>query len=492
MKHIKTLLTVATVFTIMFSCSKNDDNSNNDIPSFVRFNFLANSNNEPLEYPEVSSAIIPSVSYKNKSVNTLKVPVTLTSYTLENEVIVNYSVASSSNEDLFTINPINQVSFLNNQLTDTIYINFNKRWSSEESIILNLESVSVPSINLGNLNSNETNTEFTINLEPITTTYTFLENRIEITGTAGERIDFTVNFPNGYLPSEIETLDIFKFLNGFDYSIEPLDIGENTSTINYRITLNESIENDDVLYQTIITLIDSENYTTTGNSTLQIVKPIKSDRDINVNIAANFYNLSNSFYRTYVEHWNDFNEDGECAWQSTFAFTYPIVVESTNPNAVLYSDNGTADPLDDIYHHAFQIGFDSPIATTTTNAFNLKRYFSNESTSRANSPGFNTTPAIEFFPENGTSTTNGSILIIPQFLTISNKSDESFSFAISGEGTYEEVSPGTFELQFQLNLTNEAIFGGTITSEYRLYNTSSYTDPQDLTTNNCITEYILE
>jgi len=491
MTHTKTILAIATVFAILFSCSKNDDNAVNDVPSFVRFNFLTNSNNEPLAYPQVSSAIIPSINYVNTSVNTLKVPVTLTSYALENEVTVNYSVTSSSNEDLFTISPVNQVSFKNNQLTDTIYINFNKRWLGTESIVLNLESVSDPSINIGNLNSNETNSEFTVNLEPVTTTYTFLENRIEITGEAGEVIDFTVNFPNGYLPSEIENLDIFKFLNGFNYSIEPLDIGEDSATINYRVTLNESIENDDVLYQTIITLIDNENYATTGNSSLQIVKPIKSERDATINTAASFYNLSDVFHRTYIEHWNDFNEDGECAWQSTFAFTYPIVVASTNPNAVLYSDNGTEDPLDDIYHHAFQIGFDSPIATTTINAFNLKRYFSNESTSRANSPGFNVTPAIEFFPENGTSTTNGSILIIPQLLTISGTNGNSYAFAISGEGTYEEIREGIFELKFKLNLTNDAVFGGTITSEYRLYNTANYTDPEDLTTNNCITEYTL-
>ncbi|GAL60960.1 hypothetical protein [Algibacter lectus] len=63
MTHTKTILAIATVFTMMFSCSKNDDNTVDNVPSYVRFNFLTNSNNEPLEYPQVSSAIIPSVSY---------------------------------------------------------------------------------------------------------------------------------------------------------------------------------------------------------------------------------------------------------------------------------------------------------------------------------------------------------------------------------------------------------------------------------------------
>lgn len=490
MTHTKILLAVITLFSLMVSCS-NDDDAASNVPSYVRFNFLTNSNNEPLEYPEVSSAIIPSTNYTYTSIKALKIPVTLTSYTLDNTVTVDYSVTTSANTDAFTISPVNQVSFQNNQLTDTIYVNFNERWTDEETIVLNLESVSDASINLGNINDTYPNTSFTINLGEISTSYTLSENRIEIAGIAGEEIEFEVNFPNGYIASEIENIDMLEFLNGFDYSISTDDSKSDDTTISYKITLNEDIQNDDVLYQTIITLVDSENYNATGNTKLQIVKPIKTERDPAVNTANNFYDLSNSFYRTYIEHWNDFNDDGVCAWQSTFAFTYPVIVESTNENAVLYDDNGTEDPLDDIYHHAFQIGFDSPFATTTVNSFNLKRYFTNDSGSRANSPGFNVNPALEFYPENGTSTTNGTVLIIPQFLTITGTNGNSHAIAISGEGTYYEVSPGVFEVKFQLNLTNDDVFGGTITSDYMLYNTNSYTDPEDLTTNNCVTEYTL-
>ena len=491
MNHTKLIFALTIIVGFIFACSETEENPSLDIPSFVRFNFLTNSNNEPLEYPEVTSGKIPIITYTNTSVNTLKIPVTLTSYTLKNAVTVDYNVNSSEDNNVFSINPTNQISFQDNQLTDTIYIDFNQRWATEQSIVLNLAAVSDASINIGNINSEAPNDTFTINLGAVTTSYTFPENRIEITGEAGEVVDFKVNFPNGYFTSEIENEAIFSFLDGFDYTLTPLNLGENKTSITYRLTLNEAINNDDVLYQTIITLNDTDNYNATGNKNLQIVKPIKTARDNSVNIAANFYNLSDSFYRTYVEHWNDFSENGICVWQSTFAFTYPIVVDATNPNAVLYDDKGTTDTSDDIYHHAFQIGFDSPISTTTTNSFNLKRYFTNEGTDRVNSPGFNVTPAIEFFPENGTSTTNGTILIVPQFLSISGTNGNSYAFAISGEGTYQEIGDGIFELKFKLNLTNEEVFGGTITSEYRLYNTSNYTDPEDLSTTNCVTPYTL-
>ncbi|WP_166383269.1 hypothetical protein [Polaribacter sp. 11A2H] len=488
MNHTKIIIALTIIVGLIFACSETEDNSALTIPSFVRFNFLTNSNNEPLVYPEVNSGVIPITTFKNSSINTLKIPVTLTSYTLKETVTVDYSVSSSEDNNVFNIKPTNQVSFQNNQLTDTIYVDFNERWTTEQNIVLNLKSVSDASINIGNINSEAPNDTFTINLGTIETSYTFPENRIEITGEMGEEIDFDVNFPNGYFSSEIENENIFNFLNGFDYTLTPLNLGKNKTSITYRLTLNEAINNDDVLYQTIITLNDTENYNATGNKNLQIVKPIKTSRDNAINIASNFYDLSNSFHRTYVEHWNDFNEDGICAWQSTFAFTYPVVVDATNPNAVLYDDMATVDTSDDIYHHAFQIGFDSPIATTTTNSFNLKRYFTNSATDRASSPGFNITPAIEFFPENGTSTTNGTILVIPQFLSISGKNGNSYAFAISGEGTYQEISNGIFELKFKLNITNDEVFGGTITSEYRLYNTSNYTDPENITTTNCVTK----
>ena len=50
-----------------------------------------------------------------------------------------------------------------------------------------------------------------------------------------------------------------------------------------------------------LTLINTPNYIATGNTILQIVKPIKSPRDVKANPASKFYDLSNQFYLTYGE-----------------------------------------------------------------------------------------------------------------------------------------------------------------------------------------------
>lgn len=493
MSRIKNIILLAIAIVLTISCSNDDVERIPKVPSFVRFNFLANSNNEPLQFPQVSGGLIPKSDFTNTSLRTLKVPVTLTSNVLQNPITTTFSTTTSGNRNAVTFNPENKLSFQGTQLTDTIYININERDADIQSITLKLESVSDASIQIGSLNNTFTYDTFTINFDAIKpTTYTFATNRIEITGEAGEIIDFKVNFPNGFIASEIDTNSIFEFLNGFNYSITPVEFDISKAYIKYRIILNEAINLDEVYYETILTLKNTTNYTALGTTKLQIVKPIKINRNVEANPASNFYNLADPFYRTYGETWNDFNKDGICQWSSYNAFTFPIVVSADNPNAVLYDNLGTTDTSDDIYHDAFKIGFKTPNAiTTTTNSFNLKRWFSNESSSGLNSPGFDINPALEFFPENGTSTTNGKVLIIPQFITIAGTNGNSYSFAISGEGTYEEISTGIFELKFQLNVTNNEVLGGTVTADYRLYNTSNYLDPENLTTTNCVTEYTL-
>ena len=150
------------------------------------------------------------------------------------------------------------------------------------------------------------------------------------------------------------------------------------------------------------------------------------------------------------------------------------MVTKDNPNAILYSDRGTTNPNDDIYHDAFKIGFNVASGTSTVNSFNLKRRFSNESISAANSPGFNITSALEFFPANGNSKTNGTVLVIPQFITIAGTNGNSYSIAIEGEGTYKEISSGLFEIAFELKATNDKLLGGTVLSQYKIYNKSTF------------------
>jgi len=486
MKAIKLLSLICIFFSI--SCSNNNDSklfSNSD-GQFIRFFLLVDSNKEALEYPEINGGLTAVSAYEKSDVKTLKIPVVITSAALTENTTATFETSIIGDIDL-DITPLETLSFSPNKLIDTIYVKTKSRWdvTQTQQLKLKLTSVSDPAINIGIQNNLEPNNELLIDFLEPSLQYTFETNRIEINGAQGEEVLFKVNFPLGYFEDEVDENSIFNFLNGFDYSLSK--IAQNDISISYKITLNEDIQNDDVYYQTTISLVDTD-YLATGNTILQLVKPLKTDRELAVNTAANFYNLSDSFYRNYGEHWNDFNNDGICVWQSFFAFAYPVVVNADDENAILYDDMGTTDPSDDIYHHAFKIGFKSPIEGNTTNSFNLKRYFTNESTNYANSPGFDVFPAIEFFPENGTSTTNGSALIIPQFITIKGRNGNSYNIAIAGTGTYQEISSGLFEIAITLELTNDELFGGTITSEYRLYNNNSYTEPDPLTTNNCVTE----
>ena len=139
------------------------------------------------------------------------------------------------------------------------------------------------------------------------------------------------------------------------------------------------------------------------------------------------------------------------------------------------------DPDDDIYHHAFRIGFNSPNAGNTINSFNLKRWFNNESTNAENSPGFNITEALEFFPEDGTSVTQGYLKVIEQDLVIAGTNGNSYTISIEGEGEYHEIEEGIYQMTFVLRATNLELFGGTRTVHYVLYNTDTYEDPAGIT-----------
>lgn len=180
----------------------------------------------------------------------------------------------------------------------------------------------------------------------------------------------------------------------------------------------------------------------------------------------------------------DFNEDDTCEWVSFNAFTYPVEVASNHPHAVLADDGGNDDPADDVYHHAFRIGFNSPNAGNTTNSFNMKRWFNNESNDGEYSSGFNVTQALEFFPDDGTSAVSGVVKVVPQDLLISTRIEtdvyRSYTIAIEGEGEYVEIADGVFEITLELRATNAELFGGTRTALYKIWNTNDYADPVDI------------
>ena len=479
-----------TLLCFSLSCT-NDDVSNQEpkeFTPFLRFNFLVNSNNEPLVYPQVVANRLPLSTYDNTSLKTLKIPVALSSQNYAETVSAQYSLQTGLPQTAYTVTP-ERLTFTASQPTDTIYLSFNERWGSQESLVFELTEVSDPAIQLGNLNDAYPNKRLEIKLGEVTTTYRLNTSRIDLTGQLGEEVNFRVEFPSGFIASEIDDNSLFSFLDGFDYTLERSEIANDF--IEYTVTLNESLANDDVNFQSIVSLAALENYQLSGNSNLLLIKPIKAERDLATNPASNFYDTSNPFYLARGENWIDHDNDGECTWRSWTAFAVPVVVSANNPNAVLGSDNDTPDPADDIYYDAFKIGFVAPLAGRTTNPFNLQRWFDNEATNADVSPGFNIEAAIEFFPEDGTSTTQGTVAVIPQFLAISSRDDKLYEFAISGSGTYRQVTDDLWEIKLELRVKNDELYGGTVTSEYYIYSDRGYEDPANLPGNSCVNEKTL-
>ena len=450
---------------------------------FLRFYLITNSNGEPIGDEEIQVGKIPTEEYTHTSIKPVAIPVSLTYPGLENEITAAYSMDLSEDYGGYRIYP-ETLSFGTDKLMDTIFISFDSRWNAADSVKFDFELVgcSDNNVSLGHLNDFDSNKKLGVKLGDLITTYSFPENSINIEGVQGEEVFFDIGFPQEYFLEEISSLQLFSETKEFDYELERITYDDDLSRITYKMTLLENIDIDERRFSTSFTLLDGLEYVIGGNKFLDIVKPRKVDRDVSVNTAAHFYDLNNPYYRTYGENWLFHEGDGVCNWRSYTQFTYPVVVDKDDENAVLYSDGGTVDESDDVYHHAFKISFLSPNAGRTTNPFGMKYWFDNEYTDDDKSPGFNIAEAVEFFPKDGTSTTEGYVEVREQILTISSRSGATYYIEFGGEGTYKEISLGLYEVDLQLRATNEELFGGTRVVYNKFYNSNSYGgDPDPLT-----------
>ncbi|MEL6560240.1 MAG: hypothetical protein AAFQ94_18775 [Bacteroidota bacterium] len=485
MQGIKT--SICLLALVLVSCFQDDDTAGINDVSFVRFFLTTDANGDAIEYPVVITGAQAVTNFTKDNVLELKIPVALSYPMLDDEVTVTFAVEGQGDLDV-TINPENTITFNQSRVVDTIFVTINERWDLEKAPQLTFEllSVSDPIVSLGMPDNNASNSSLIVGFGDPALQYGFATNRIEIDGTIGEKITFDVVLPQGYFPEEIHDDEIFNLTSGFEFAIDRLS--QTPTKITYQVTISEDLQNDFLPFVSTLQLVESEDYQIAGITFLQIVKPVKTVRDVSTNPAAHFYNLDDEFHRTYGENWLYNSTRDQCEWSTFFAFSFPVVVDSEDENAVLYDDLGNDDPSDDIYHHAFKIGFDTPVnPDLTTNSFNLKRWFNNESSRSENSPGFNINPAIEFFPENGTSTTNGTVLVEQQIIAIGSTDGNSYAIEISGEGTYRETEPGLFEISLTFNAKNEELFGGTVSSEYLMYNQINYPEPLPLTNSNCVT-----
>lgn len=485
MKATKYLFFIV-IASLLWQCDSDDNRTfTNASGQFVRFNLQLDRNNQPIEYPTIEPGI-PAVSLFNKQdVNTIKIPVALTSQPLADVVTINYEAISNGINNI-QITP-STLTFQGTQLIDTLFVSFNERWDPAitPSLRLTLTDSSNPAINIGMPNNEQPLNELLINFADFELNYGISSNsRVDIVGTNSETHDITISFPNGYIASEVSGINLLQETqSNFNYTLDQLPLTESRA-ITYRLTIDQDFTDNDLLYKTSFALSNIPGYILDGNPSVSLIRDPITPRDLSLTIARSFWDTPSAFDRTFAVTWFDDNFNGICEWEDSNAFVVPVIVPQDDPNAVLGNDMGTPDPSDDIYHHAFRIGFVSSNSNVTTNPFNLKRWFTNEGSNASTSPGFNIEQALEFYPDNGTSATSGTVQVIEQTLqigtTATNGSITEF-ITISGSGTYTEISPGIFDIDLTFNATNNRLFGGTRTSRNHLYNTNSFTDPPLLT-----------
>ncbi len=472
---MKVINTISYIFLtiLLFSCSEEESVTLSNNESFVRFHMLVDSNGDPISYGEYETT--PEVSELTVSkFQTIKVPVALTSTSVQ-EFVLDYTI--TGNYEDYTISP-EQLNFTSSNPTDTLYLNFTKRWlpsESQDSIIITLNESNNSNVSIGYPRETDPMNQFKVvlsELTPIQFGFPEETNRILINGDLNETITFDINFDQGILISDIENYSLFtEEVNDdrFIYTITQQPFNDLDTKITYQLKLTDDLSQySEEEFELTLNLNDIPNFKTQGNTTLSIKKEKLYDRDENLFPAQYWFDTSDQFYRNYGFFWWYDTRDERCEWKKWNAFSVPIEVDQNHLNAI---------EQDGIYYHAFQIGFLSPIDGRTTNPFGLKSWFKNEATDADNSPGFNIVPALEFFP---TDDTSGTIQVVNQNITISNKNEKSFIITLTGEGEYKKMEDENWEMTFELTLTNDELFeGGSQTAYYYLYNFNNRTNPED-------------
>ena len=452
-------------------------------PSHVRFFLLVDNNNQPLPAGQVDASLIPVEAYTHTALTSIDIPVALSlaENSVADGITVRYAVEVQGDYTGYELTPGEALSLSRSNPVDTLRLNLTERWEATDSVSfrLRLTEVDALEVGLGSPTQDGLGRELLIRLGEVQPSYALSTNRLELNGNAGEQVEFSVAFPNGFLPNDLPDT-LLRAERNFDFTLERLPLQPGAQQLDYRVTLDEALDQDDLSFESTLTLLDLPGYTLQGSPELLLIKPTLVARDNSLNLAAEFYDLTDPFFRVFGHHWLDFNADDTCAWNDFFAFSFPVEVGANHPHAVLYDDQGTSDPRDDVYHHAFRVGFNSPNVGRTTNAFNLKRWFDNEATDAEDSPGFNVPEAIEFYPENGSNPDRGTMAVIEQDLLIAARSGTAYTLRIAGGGTYQRAADGTIEVQFTLSVTNQTLLGGTRTDTYRFYNYNPTQEPPPL------------
>lgn len=477
MKAIK-LLPLFLVLLFILGCNDDEGVKNYDT-EFIRFGMLVNANGELLEYPAVRPGLTETDTYKHFSTKTIKIPVVLSGNVRETATDVFYEVSSEGNYSDFETFPDQKVSIPAGKLIDTLEIRFNSRWQEADvnKIHLKITSTSDQNITIGWPNNHKKLDEITITLGGLSDIqYSFNTNLYAINGNLNEELIIPVRFSQAITHTMIGDFNFitanFVALSScdgeggtFDYSLEQLPFDDGATQVLYKFKV---LETTPFASNIILTLQEGLNdFVRSGTVSANVAKQENSVRTGDV--AANWYNLSDAFYRTYGKAWYYDPATGNCRWSNFNTFTKPV---SVAPGSEF--DNGQG-------FHKYRIGFVGNNPPVGTNPFDFKKYYDQAG---ASSPGFTIVNALEFFPDNGNSTTSGIVKVVPQTITfIKLSNNQPVSISICGNGNYfYNATASRWEMYIEIHCDETQINGNNdvVRPMYIYSNNNNYVNPTDL------------
>jgi hypothetical protein len=479
MKDIKKILMAFAILLAFLGCTKDVDLAINE-NNFVRFSLLLDKNSEILEYPKVVPNISETSNYTHVSTKIIKIPVVLTGNLKTVPIDVFYEVQTEGNFTDFTVSPANKVIIPAGKLIDTLRITINSRWLgvATNKIKLKITRTSDPTLNIGWNNSTNKMDQIIINLGDLNKTrYYFEQNLYNLSGVVNEEVLIPVLFSQpvtnamignfNFIQAQFVALSICDGASAnFNYSLTRMPFVDGASKLFYKFKLVSTTQFASNLRLTLNTgLTDFVPFGTT-------ITDLKKDELIvrQGNPAAIWYNLADSFYRTFGKAWYFSTADGFCRWSNFFAFTKPVPVPAGSP-----FDNGQG-------YHKYKIGFVGNNLPIGTNPFDFSRFYDGTSVS---SPAFTIREALEFFPANGNSLTNGIVKVIPQTLTfVRSSNNTNVALPICGSGNYSFNSVlNRWEMYLEIHCNETAINGNpnVVRAMYIYSNNNNNANPANLT-----------
>lgn len=438
MKAIKYIF-IALVVSLLGACQDDDRPVLQD--DFVRFSLFLDNNGNPLVFPQQNANGLEVFSYQLNKRDTLKLPVALSTTKNIQPISLDFEVSINGiqTNQLQILPSSNQLQFSQEKYIDTIYVFPNQRFTaiSEAQVVLQLSEISTPDINLGYLRNENDLSTFTIfieNTQPVI--YNFENVNYNINDVQNEEFRFFIEFDQLVSFDEIDDFNFFdsEFVNfvceenpvaEFDFSTELQVFDGLSNRVEVVFRVLEDVGDFGSNLNLKLRQVNSDEFLRQGNSSINFLKEAPTTLERIGDPAANWYDVSNNFHRTFGRAWHFDDDDQECEWQSYQAFTRPVDVA---PGSEF--DNGQG-------YHKFKIGFRSIIANPNgnipgTNPFNLRRYYDGASVM---SPAYALEEALEFFPDEDQPDT-GVIRIIPRTLQFF-VDDDVVNIPMCGSGTYQ-------------------------------------------------------